>query len=905
MATRKNPPADAPFDLDEPSNKTSRAAAPARKKTAARPAAPPKPPGRRAAAPDSLDAPDAPAASDGAAAAAGKTFRAVAGAKGSQLLIVESPAKSKTIGKFLGAAFTVKASMGHVRDIPSKGRGRAAFGIDFDNRYQPAYEPIPDRKKVLGELRTASDRARHVWLAPDPDREGEAIAWHLKEALDISDDKVSRVTFNAITKSAVAKALEHPGAINMDLVNAQQGRRVLDRLVGFSLSPLLWKKISKGLSAGRVQSVAARLVADREKEIRAFKTEEYWRVTARFAASGPAAGEAPPEFEAQLVLWNEAAFGLGHPDAANESVCGAVVQRLEQAGYAVGSVEEREIRRRSAPPFITSTLQQAASTFLGFPVQKTMRVAQQLYEGIELEGGQAAGLITYMRTDSTRLAPEALADVREYIAGHYASGYLPDKPNVYSTRANAQDAHEAIRPAAAAQTPASLKDYLTQDQFRLYDLIWRRCIASQMNPAVYLVTTVAIPAVDAGGSTLGVFEAKGRRTLFEGHTVLSLGGVRGSAARETAPPSDAEADAAKERENAERAGAEGDKNGDAPDADQDLPALAAGDPLALRALTPSQHFTQPPPRYSEASLVRALEKEGIGRPSTYGPIVQTIQDRGYVRLERRRFHATELGLAVCDLLERGFPDIMDPKFTAKMESDLDAVEEGKEDWADLMDRFWKPFSARVEEAGASLPALKGAPAPEGVVCPSCGGAMTVRYSQSGAFLGCSNYPECRGTRPLPGEDAPADGGGDNPEESETCPDCGGAMNRKTSRFGPFWACANYPECKKTKPIDRQGKTVKLPDVKRDCERCGMPMRALMGRRGPFLACSGYPKCKNTKHIGKDGQVVELPDAQGEKCDKCGADMVTRMSRRGPFLACSAYPKCKNARNLGGKPKEKQ
>ncbi len=797
------------------------------------------------------------------------------------LLIVESPAKAKTIKKFLGADFTVKASMGHVRDIPSRGKDRSDIGIDFQNHYQPYYVPIDSREKVIKELRTAADKAKHVFLAPDPDREGEAIAWHLKEVLDLPDDRVSRVTFNAITKSAVREAMQHPERVNMDLVNAQQGRRVLDRIVGYRLSPFLWKKVTKGLSAGRVQSVAVRMVAEREKEIQAFNPAEFWRIRSLMATQDTA-----EEFNTELIGWQGKPFVLASgdknsgpvPTAPDEATATAIVKALEGKPGVVAEVVERDVKGRPSPPFITSSLQQAASNVLRIGAQRTMRIAQQLYEGIEIQGGEATGLITYMRTDSTRIAPEAITEVRDYITQNFKTDYLPEKPNFYSSRKGAQDAHEAIRPTSVFLTPDSIKEYLSPEQFRLYELIWRRFVSSQLAPAEYRVTTAKIAVGD------GVFEAKGRRVLFDGHTTLS-------------PAAAKKKKKEKEKEDAD-APAEGEGINNQ-DEEQILPKLEQDQSLSVKDVTPSQHFTQPPVRFTEASLVRELEKEGIGRPSTYAPIVQTIQERGYVRQENRRFHATQLGMAVTGILKDNFPDIMDIKFTAQMESDLDRVEEGEVKWDKLVDGFYKPFDKRLKDAMESTQPLKGVPAPNGEKCPQCESDMMIRYSQRGAFLGCSRYPECAGTRQLPGEE-----GENEPDdaelEGEVCPDCGAPMVKKRSRFGVFLACSSYPNCKCTRPIAKNGKVVKLPDTKRDCEKCGKPMVVKSGRRGPFLACSGYPECRNTKHLDKNGEVVDLPEINGVTCEKCGSEMIVRMSRRGPFLACSGYPKCRNAKPI---PKE--
>ncbi len=801
-------------------------------------------------------------------------------AKGSgarKLLIVESPAKARTIGKFLGRDFFVKASMGHVRDIPTRGRGQNAFGIDFENDYQPTYAPIKGREKTIKELSDAVEKADAVYLAPDPDREGEAIAWHIKEALHLPEKSTHRVTFNAITKRAVRESIENPRGIDMNLVNAQQGRRVLDRIVGFSLSPFLWKKVTKGLSAGRVQSVAVRMVVEREREIRAFKPEEFWRITALLS---PETNE-EARFEAGLVEWEGEKFALGATAAGSEASATAIVTALEGADWTVREITEREQRSSAPPPFITSTLQQAASTQLRFNTSRTMRVAQQLYEGVEIEGA-AVGLITYMRTDSFNIAPEALNDARRHIQQHYAPEYLPEKANVFRSRKGAQEAHEAIRPTSVTYTPERVKAFLSPEQQKLYELIWRRFVASQMSPAVYRTTTAKI---EAGA---GLFEAKGRRVVFEGYTALAPDFRRKRSK-----------DEAKEKETDENG------NGNGKDGDQELPKLAGDERLRCHDLTPSQHFTQPPPRYSEASLVRALEKEGIGRPSTYAPIIQTIQERGYVRQEKRRFHATQLGMAVTDILVQHFPQILDVSFTAGMEEKLDRVEEGEEDWVRLIDRFYKPFQERLDTAKEEAQPLKGQPAPGGETCPECGGEMVIRYSKSGAFLGCAGYPDCKGTIPLPGE-----GEGDA-DEDETplppCPACGAPLTKKRSRFGAFLGCSKYPDCKQTVPLDRSGKPANVPTIpegERSCPTCGGGMQITSGRAGAWIHCPD-PACAVVRTLREDGstEAVDLPS--GVTCEKCQSPMIVRVSRRGPFLACSAFPKCRNTHPIGGKAEGKK
>jgi len=785
---------------------------------------------------------------------------------GKSLVIVESPAKAKTIKKMLGSNFDVKASVGHIRDLDGKGRGKNAFGIDLENNYQPKYKVIKGKEKTVKELKDAAAKASVVYLAPDPDREGEAIAWHLKEIMGLNDEDAKRVTYQAITKKAVQEAIDNPRSIDMDLVHAQQGRRVLDRLVGFTLSPFLWKKVAKNLSAGRVQSVAVRIVVEREREIAAFNPEEYWKI---IASLHPEENK-KSQFKAQLVRWKGEKFALGGQFASTEDSAREVASILEKSDFNIVDITSRKSNGKNLAPFITSTLQQAASTHLRFGTSKTMSVAQKLYEGIELEDGNPVGLITYMRTDSTRIAPEGIDEVRDYIKNNFDPEYLPEKAKQHgSSNKNAQDAHEAIRPTSVQLTPEKIAPFLTKDQLRLYELIWRRFVGSQMNPPVYETTTIKIEADQ------GELEAKGRVTLFDGYTKLIP----------EAPK--------KEKKSGESEL-------------QDLPKLNKDDELVLDNLDTTQHFTKPPSRYSEASLVRALEKEGIGRPSTYAPIIRTIRERGYVRLEKRAFHATELGMAVNDMLVQNFTDIMDLHFTAGMENNLDQVEKGKVDWVKLIDDFYKPFVAKVEEATKVAEPLKNRPWTGEEKCPQCQGDLVIRYSKNGAFLGCSNYPECKGLLPMPGEN---DEGEDdeNAVEPVDCPQCGKPMILKTSRYGKkFLACTGYPDCKTTLSVDKDNKPVKLPEITRDCDKCGKPMEVKVGRRGPFLACSNYPECKHTLPIDKEGKVVELPVIEGEVCEKCGSEMIVKIGRRGPFLACSAFPKCKNAKPIpGSEDKEKE
>ena len=790
-----------------------------------------------------------------AAAVEKKTASSKKKAAGGKLVIVESPAKAKTIKKMLGRGWIVKASVGHIRDLESKGRGKKAFGIDFDNNFEPRYVVIPAKKKTVDELKAAADKASEVFLAPDPDREGEAIAWHLKEALGLDDEKVRRVTYQAVTKKAVTEAIENPREIDMNLVDAQKGRRVLDRIVGFSLSPFLWKKVAKNLSAGRVQSVAVRMVVEKEREIAAFIPQEFWKIDTVLHAKS---GDATP-FQAALTQWKGDKFALGGRFSSSEETAREVEAALRTSEYRVSEVTSKETSSKPQAPFITSTLQQAASGQLRFGTRKTMQVAQKLYEGIDLEEG-AVGLITYMRTDSSRIDPEALSEIREWIGGTYP-GYLSEAVREYGTKPKAgvktQDAHEAIRPTSVLRTPESVKAFLSGEQYRLYELIWRRTVASQMKDARYAVTTISVEAAD------GILEAKGRVTIFDGFTTLTP-------------------EARKTKEEF-----------------QDLPDLKGGEDLDLDELTAEQKFTKPPPRYTEASLVRALEKEGIGRPSTYAAIIQTIRERGYVRLEKRAFHASELGIAVSDILIREFSDIMDYKFTAEMENSLDSVEDGRIDWHKIMAQFYTGFAKRVDDAIENAEPLKGRKWDGEEKCPVCGSDLVLRYSKTGAFLGCSNYPECKGLMPLPGEgtdDGETDG------EPVNCPTCGKLMLLKSSRYGKFYACSGYPDCTTTANLGGDGKPVFLPDIKMDCDECGTPMEIKSKKRGPVMVCPN-PDCKRELPV-KDGVVASLPRAEGAKCEKCGSPMIVRLSRRGPFLACTGFPKCRNAKNLGDIAKEK-
>ena len=657
--------------------------------------------------------------------ASARTKQSLPVASGKPVIIVESPAKTRTLTKILGNAYTIEASMGHVRDLP-----KSKLGVDIDNDFQPTYTPLPDRKDTLSRLQAVTQGAPAVYLATDPDREGEAIAWHIQQALGLHN--AQRIEFNEITASAVQRALQNPRAIDLHRVNAQQARRVLDRLVGYQISPLLWRKLRGGrnaLSAGRVQSVAVRLIVEREREIRAFTPEEYWKITATLT---PKTEHFP--FDAELRQKGDAKIELKTEADAN-----AVLNDLQGATYIVESVEKRQRKRTPPPPFITSTLQQEASRKLGFSAKRTMQIAQQLYEGVELGDEGAAGLITYMRTDSVRLSNEALQMARDFIQAHYAPDYLPNKPRQYKTKSGAQDAHEAIRPTDVNRTPDAVKPYLTPEQYRLYDLIWKRFVASQMAEAQLEVTSVNIRARDY------LFRASGTVVLFDGFLCLYQEG------KDTI-----------EREEEEL---------------PPLPALQQGELLELLQLTPSQHFTQPPPRYTEATLVKTLEQNGIGRPSTYATILSTIQERGYVALENRAFKPTPLGEAVNDFLVKHFPELFDVPFTARMEQELDEIEEGKADWVQVVRAFFEPMQRQVQSASSSDERVEIPVVETDRACPTCGAMMVLRTGRYGQFLACSRYPDCKTTLP-----AGATG--------VRCPVCatGEIVQRKSKKGRVFYGC---------------------------------------------------------------------------------------------------------------------
>jgi DNA topoisomerase I len=769
------------------------------------------------------------------------------------LVIVESPAKAKTINKYLGRDYTVKASMGHVRDLPKK-----KLGVDVKKGFQAEYEVLSARKKVLDELKVAAKEATAVFLAADPDREGEAICWHLADELGgRSKKKFRRVIFNEITKRAIEEAFKNPGELDARKIDAQQARRILDRLVGYKVSPILWEKVRRGLSAGRVQSVALKLICDREREIRAFVPEEYWTVLAHLAATEP------PVFPASLTKKDGQNVEIGNADEA-----GAVRRDLEAATFRVQKVQAKERRRYPVPPFITSKLQQESFKKLRLPVRKTMQVAQRLYEGVELGPDGSVGLITYMRTDSTRVSDDALRDVRARVAETYGEDYVPEKPVFYKTKKDAQDAHEAIRPTSLEYDPETIKRFLSKDEYALYKLIWNRFVASQMKPAVYDETLVDVEA----GSYL--LRAKGSTLKFRGF--LAVYEETPDEKVETKPKDEAGAASADDTA-PEEPGAQ-------------LPPLREGDVLSLKQLDTDQHFTQPPPRFSEASLVKELEENGIGRPSTYATIIATIEAREYMEKREGKLYPTELGFVVTDLLVAHFQDIMNVEYTAAMEAELDEIEEGKDNLLNTLNQFWKKFKKDLDLAQKEMKDIKRLEEKTDEVCDKCGSPMVIKWGRYGKFLACSAYPECKNTRQLAGGE-----GTDSPEVSEdvekaVCPKDGQPMVLKKGRFGPFLACSRYPECKETRRLVRgEGGKLQvevLAPIDEKCPECGSDLMWRRGRFGAFIACSSYPTCKYIKK--KEAREIGLI------CPECGqGQVVERKGRWGRFFyGCKRYPECK-------------
>src|SRR5947208_49369 len=722
------------------------------------------------------------------------------------LVIVESPAKAKTLGKYLGKDFQVKASVGHIVDLP-----KSKLGVDIKKNFAPDFHVIQAKKKVIDELKKAVKGKERIYLASDPDREGEAIAWHIADQIAKNHRRVHRVLINEITRRAVQDAIANPQELDRNKFDAQIARRILDRLVGYQISPLLWNKVRRGLSAGRVQSVAVRLVCEREREIRAFESVEYWSLEALLE------GYLPPSFKARLAQWQGQKVDNKKFRLENEAHVQQIIASLDGASWEIGEVEKKERRRYPTPPFVTSKLQQEAARKLGFQPRRTMQLAQQLYEGIELGDEGSVGLITYMRTDSTRVSNDALSAVRQFIAGQYGKSYVPNKPNTYRSKKGTQDAHEAIRPTAMEYAPERVRRFLRRDALQLYSLIWDRFVASQMVPALFDQTVFEIPVREA------VFRATGQQIKFDGFMKVYIEGRDDRAAQANG----------RDEEEAE------DENSDN---EGMLPDLQKGDSLKLLSMDPKQHFTQPPPRYTQASLIKELDEKGIGRPSTYASIISNILDREYVVPDERRSLApTDLGFLVTDLLVESFPDILNVKFTAGMENELDKIEEGKEAWTKAMKRFYTPFARDLKKAASEMRDVKRQEVPTDITCDKCGALMVVKWGRNGEFLACPRYPECKNTK-----------------------------NFKRHDNGKIHVAKEEP-------------------VNELCEQCGRPMQLRWGKYGKFLGCSGYPECKNIRPL-------EKPVDLGIKCPDCKeGNLKERKSRRGKvFYGCDRYPDCKFA-----------
>jgi DNA topoisomerase-1 len=719
------------------------------------------------------------------------------------LIIVESPTKAKTISKFLDSDFQIESSYGHIRDLP-----KSKMGIDTENNFQPTYVIPTKARKAVNKLKKISEKASLVILAPDEDREGEAIAWHLVEALQLPSKKTKRIAFHEITETAIKEALDNPREINMKMVNAQQARRILDRLVGYELSPFLWKKVAKGLSAGRVQSVAVRFIVEREREIQAFNPEEYWTITAHLEQ------KEKEENRLEAKLNKMQGKTIKKLEIKSEEEKNEIIKNLKGAKYVVADVVKKETSKKPPTPFTTSTLQQTANRWLGFSSKQTMTIAQRLYEGIQVKGEGQVGLITYMRTDSMNLSQNFLGQAGKYLKQNLGNKYAPESPRVFKTKSkNAQEAHEAIRPTNVFWDPESLKSSLDTGQYKLYKLIWQRALATQMPPAKMDSTTLDIDATD----TAYQFRATGQVLKFDGYLKIYP-------------------EQSKELQ---------------------LPEVAKGEELNLRELLGEQHFTKPPARYSDAGLVKEMENYGIGRPSTYAPIISTIIARNYVnRDDNKKLAPTDIAFVVNDLLVKHFSDIVDYEFTAQMENDLDEVANGKKDWQPVVEQFYKPFHQNLT----------------------------------------NKYEEISKNDIMPEE-----------KSEEKCDKCGAEMIVKTGRYGKFLACSGFPDCRNIKPLDKNGekqqddeKIAKLKEKYKNevCDKCGSPMDIKNGKYGPFLACTGYPKCKNIKSIEENNP------STGVTCPKCGkGEIIERKSKRGVFYACNQYPDCKNS--YSGKPTGKK
>jgi len=734
---------------------------------------------------------------------------------GKSLIIVESPAKARTISKYVGKDFVVKASVGHIKDLP-----KTKLGVDIENGFEPHYVMIRGKKKIITELKKAGRAAKEIYLAPDPDREGEAIAWHIAEVLADNGKQIYRVLIHEITPRAVADAIKNHRELRESLYRAQQARRILDRLVGYKISPLLWQKVKRGLSAGRVQSVALRFICDREKEIRDFVPQEYWSITAQLQHP-----HKPPPFEARLTHITGKKVKIANAKEAHK-----ITDGLRSKRFVVDDVTKKEKRRHPSPPFITSTLQQEASRKLRFSAKKTMRIAQQLYEGIDLKELGTVGLITYMRTDSVRLSQEAVREVRDLIRKQFGDAYLPEKPHHYKSRSTAQEAHEAIRPTSLDMHPEKIKGFLSADQQFLYTLIWDRFFACQMCPAVFDQTSIKIKADDH------LFVATGSVMKFPGFTAVYVEG------KDT-------------QEGGEKEGM--------------LPPVNPGDQLDLLDLLPKQHFTQPPPRFTESTLVRELEEKGIGRPSTYAAILSNIQDKRYVELIERKFYPTELGFLVEGLLTENFPSIMDAGFTAHMEENLDKIEEEKVRWRQVLEEFYQPFEENLKRAEANMRDVKGERTPTDIRCDQCGSPMEIRWGKYGKFLSCTAYPECKNAKMFKQDEKGTIMVEEPPSVDEKCPQCGSPMVVKEGRYGKFLACTRYPDCKGTRSV-----SIGVPCPQEGCGGSLVQRRTRKGRT--FYGCSNYPDCRFA--------LWERPIPK--PCPQCGATfLVEKRTKEGVKHIC--------------------
>ena len=747
------------------------------------------------------------------------------------LVIVESPAKAKTIEKYLGKGFQVKASIGHIKDLP-----KSKLGVDVKKNFEPTYEVIKEKKKVILELQKAASSADQIFLALDPDREGEAIAWHVAEEIfkeekekkkgKIAKKPVYRILFNEITQKAIREAINHPLELNRHLYEAQQARRILDRLVGYQVSPLLWEKVRRGLSAGRVQTVALRIVCEREREVKAFVPEEYWSLESVME------GSEPPPFTAKLSAFQGKKIKITNQEQASK-----MVGELKNLPHVLKAIIQKERKRNPYPPFITSRLQQEASQKLGFSAARTMMIAQQLYEGIDLGEGGPVGLITYMRTDSTRLSDDAVREARDFIQQKWGSDYLPSMPIFYKNKKSAQDAHEAIRPTSVSITPESVRQFLDEDQLKGYELIWKRVVACQMTPAVFDQTTFEIAAGDYA------YRANGSQMKFPGFLVAYEAAYKDEAKKEE-----------EEEENEEA------KEGT-------LPRLAEGETLKIQEMKPEQHFTEPPPRFNDASLIKELEEKGIGRPSTYASILSTIVDKEYVKKEQKVYTPTELGFIVNDVLVESFPNIFNVEFTARMENELDEVEEGRQTYQEVLKDFYKPFHETLEKAKIHMKDIKRQEIATDLSCEKCKSPMVIKWGRRGEFLACTNYPECKYTREFERQEDGSLRLSKLEVTGEFCTTCGSQMVIKSGRFGKFMACSRYPECKTTRAIS----TGIL------CPECGGPLAERRTKKGrTFFGCSRYPTCK----------FATWDKPIKEACPQCGSpSLLMKASKTASTIRC--------------------